>query len=214
MNLIDLYLSSGIDLVSRTIYLSGEKSAEINAHAAERFIISMNLLIQSATKKNNKILIVLNCIGGDFYHSLAVFDSIRLCPCPVRIQVIGQAFSAGAFILQASEDRYMSFNSKFMMHHGKESGSDHPKILKNWAKESDKSMKWQARLFYDRIKLVKPGITEKQVDKMLDFDTVLNAHEALELNLIDGILLPGGKIERRNNEKTRRTVKSTNKRRS
>lgn len=219
MSLLNTYLDYGVDLVSRVIYLSGEKSAEINAMAAERFIISMDLLVRSATKRRNKIHIILNTIGGDFFHALAIFDTIRLCPYPVSIEVRGQAFSAGAIILQAaSSGRYMSFNSRLMMHHGSDGMSDHPKIFKNWARESERGMQWQTQLFFDRIKEVRTDITEKNVDKMLDFDTILSAHEALELNLIDAVLLPG-KVEtredtkrRRQSEKVKRATKPTRKR--
>lgn len=77
--------------------------------------LSKNLLL---LKDENKepVTIYLNSIGGELHVAAGLFDLIRAMPYIVNIVVLGQAFSAASYLLQAADYRFMSKSSVLMMH--------------------------------------------------------------------------------------------------
>ena len=134
------------------------------------------------------ITIILNNPGGEDYHMLAIYDAIAKCKSHVTIIVYGQAFSAASLILQAADERILAPHPRVMIHLGSAGYYDHPKIVKAWAIETEKVTKDMEIIYLDRIREKHPLFKLRQLQKLLDFDTILSAQEAVDLGLADKIL--------------------------
>lgn len=188
---INIFHSLNIHVPTRTIYMG----QETNHSMAESFI--KNLHILEAISKDS-IVVIMNNIGGDELDGMAIYDAIRHSPCEIIIKVAGNAMSMGSVILQAADYRCMYQHAKFMMHYGSvlnlDYNSQHVKNSYKWIDESKKFDKIMEKILLDKINKKIPSFSLSQLRKMLDFDTILTAEEALQYNFIDGII--GNKDER------------------
>lgn len=135
----DTWLNHGVDIQNRLIYFgSSSQSSDgedtgIDAVTSERIYKNLRAL---ESLGDGPITIVLNSIGGSWYHGMAIYDTIKACKCHCTIIVYGQAMSMGSVILQAADRRVMMPNSRFMMHYGKYSmKDDHTKIVERFSRE-------------------------------------------------------------------------------
>jgi ATP-dependent Clp endopeptidase proteolytic subunit ClpP len=187
MHEINLYLPT------RTLYMGSEHVSETEGFAesgcdafmAERSI--KNLLILDSIN-NDPITIVMNNVGGDEYHGLAIYDAIKACQSKIVIKVFGHAMSMGSIILQAADERIMAPNAVQMIHYGYFSFSGHDKTFQKWAKEGEKLDKWMEQMYLKNIKEKQPLYTLARLQRLLDHDTFLRPQEAIDLGLADRIL--------------------------
>ncbi len=191
---IDRFFDYEIHIPTRTIYM-GSAQNDINdgesgtdGAMAERAIKALHILDSSAPAGDQPITIIMNNIGGDEYHGMAIFDAIKACKNHVTIRVFGHAMSMGAVILQAADTRIMAPNSRIMLHYGTWGVNDHPKITYKWAEEGKKFDAWMEKIFLEKIQVKNPNFKLKELQNMLNFDSFLNPEEALQLGLIDDII--------------------------
>ncbi len=192
----DLYrlFDYDVDLTSRVIYLGthrtsmdGEESG-VDANLSEKTIKAIHTLGSLDLDGSKPINIYLNNVGGNDYHMLAMYDVIKACKSHITITVYGQAFSAASLILQAADTRILSPHSRVMIHLGTAGYYSHPKIVKAWADECTRVINDMEAIYLKRMQDKHPDFKLKQLQKMLDFDTILSAKEAVELGLADEIL--------------------------
>lgn len=181
----DLYIPSRtIYMGSTEVDLEGNESGT-DSKMAERVIKALHLLDQ----KNEPITIIMNNPGGDWYSGMAIYDAIKACQSHVTIKVMGMAMSMGGVILQAADERIMSPNSRFMMHYGSMGlGSTHSKVFDKWSEENKRINKEMEDIFLDKIKQKQPSFTRQQIEKLLDYDTILSAQETVNMGLADKIV--------------------------
>jgi ATP-dependent Clp protease, protease subunit len=188
---VDKFYDYDIDLPHRTIYV-GSINSDIDGDEsgtdvlmAERVIKALHLLGQ----KDEPITIIMNNLGGDWYHGMAIYDAIKTCNCHITIKAYGYCMSMGSVILQAADERLMAPNAKMMIHYGSNAApSIHSKIFDSWAEENKKINTAMEDIYLDKIKLVNPSFTRQDLEKKLNFDTFLTAEEAVKLGLADDIL--------------------------
>jgi ATP-dependent protease ClpP protease subunit len=217
---IDQFMDNDIYLPTRTVYMGsmfytedGETGTDHSM--AEQIIKCLHVLdnIDEPSRKGDKpITIIMNNIGGDEYHGMAIFDAIKNCKSHITIRVHGHAMSMGSIILQAADRRVMTKNSKIMIHYGTFGIYDHSKISYKWTDEGKKFDRMMEDLFLSKIdgrkltlekyltligkqedipsgnaKNKQVEIDRERLQKMLDYDTFIDAETALSLNLIDKI---------------------------
>ena len=120
--------------------------------------------------------------------------------------------SMGSLILQAADQRTMTRHSRIMVHYGNAGTNQHAKTLYKWANETKKFDQMMEAIYLDKIsdrkitlekyltlidrqseipagnaKNKKIPIGRRELQEMLNFDTIIDAETALELNLIDKI---------------------------
>ncbi len=188
-------------VANKYIYLGDTEHDGVGERMAEIAIKTIHMIDPIKPKK--KITIFLNTGGGETKHGVAIYDTIKLCKSPVEIRVFGSAESMGAVILQGATDRLISFNSTLMLHYGSSSISGKPKEIRAWQKEYSRQDEWMLRLFLEAIKQKNPNIDSAKIHSILSTDTIFTADEALEIGLVDGIILPGGKIERKKDKNSK-----------
>lgn len=231
-NYIYSWFDCNVDLINRTIYMGSiskddcDGESGVDSFMAEYFIKGMHLL--ESNNKEKEILILMNNPGGDWYHGMAIFDSIKGSSCFCIIKVYGHAMSMGSIILQAADKRIMMPNSKFMIHYGYDNKGGHSKVFEKWGDESKRINYEMENLYLDKImakeELMGNGYLESILSKimtrqksleipksktisykfsnslnikreevrcilkeMLNFDTILNAKETVDLGLADEI---------------------------
>lgn len=186
---IEKFFQHGLHVSTRTIYIGSVAAFEdggesgVDAKMAEQAIKGIHLLEQISRKK--EIIIIMNNPGGSLYHSLAVYDAIRHSPCPTTIKVFGVAMSGGSIILQAGGKRIIAPHTTVMIHHGQcalEGTFDDVRIfMKEWERE----IEIIRNIWLKRIREKHPRFTQEKMKRLLERDTYLSAHEALELGLAD-----------------------------
>lgn len=136
---IERWFDLNLDVKNRTIYMGsmmqdwegGETG--VDNFMAEYIVKAMHVLEGKSSSK--EITIIMNNPGGDWFHGMAIYDSIRYSKCPVTIKVYGHAMSMGSIILQAGDKRILMPNSRFMIHYGYDGRYGHAKIFERWADE-------------------------------------------------------------------------------
>jgi ATP-dependent protease ClpP protease subunit len=218
---VDQFMDNHIYLPTRTIYMGSMSSSDSEGesgtdyHMAETVVKALHILDNqdSASMKGEKpINVIMNNIGGEVYHGMAIYDAISNCKNHVTIRVYGHAMSMGSLILQAADQRIMTRHSRIMIHYGNSGTNQHTKTLYKWANETKKFDQIMEDIYLDKIsdrkitlekyltlidkkseipvgnaKNKKISIGRKELQEMLNFDTIIDAETALELNLIDKV---------------------------
>lgn len=176
------------DPVSRVVCFGGdtysnEDQGEITPIFASKIVNALLLLDDLGS---DQIRIVMNCVGGEWYCGMAIYDVIRGLNSPVMIDVYGACMSMGAIILQSGTKRRASENSTIMLHDGEVSMS--PTIIKNmeaWAVKHNRDRKAMYEIFARRS----GGLTSaKEVESLTSVDFIVSPDEALRYGLIDEII--------------------------
>jgi ATP-dependent Clp protease protease subunit len=181
-----------IDISSRTIYVGSEQTNEnlgengVDFVLSERVIKNLHIL---ETQGSGDISIILNSPGGEVEELFAIYDKIKSVKNFVTITGFGKIYSAAGYLMQAANKRIMSPNTFFMLHEGYcGHATNHPRIIKQWQQFYDKQDEILFNIYLSKIREKNPDFSEKKLEKMLMFDTILSAVEAKELNLIDEVL--------------------------
>jgi ATP-dependent Clp protease, protease subunit len=168
----------------RAIFLTEDFSKELSA------TITAFLLYYDHQDPGEDITIYINSNGGDASSLLNIIDVIQMIEAPVSTVCLGEAYSAGAFLLAAGAKgkRYAMPHSEIMVHSvqvspfpmiREESSSDTQNYLDFLTKTNDGIMKVFAKHTEHLVSKVK-----KDCEK----DFYLSAREALKYGVIDQIL--------------------------
>jgi ATP-dependent Clp endopeptidase proteolytic subunit ClpP len=194
---IDKFFEYDISLPTRTIYMGSvhvdmeEGESGTDASMAERVIKNLHVLetITTQAEQGEKpITIIMNNIGGDEYHGLAIFDAIKLCRNHIDIKVFGHAMSMGSIILQAADRRVMSPNSRMMIHYGTWGYEGDAITSEKWSEEGKRFNTWMEDLYLSKLREKDPKFRRDRLKRMLTNDTFFNAEEAVKIGLADEIL--------------------------
>lgn len=181
---IDKFYEYGIYVPTRTIYLGDTEDKSVDADMSARAVKGLHMLDAIS---ESPITVLLNTVGGDVTHGLAIYDAIKSCRSRVTVVGIGNVMSMGAWILQAADHRVLTPNSCVMIHLGTDEIKGHTKDVVRWAEQGEK---WNARMtaeFLERIRQREPLFLAGKLKRMLEFDTILTAVQAVDLGLADEI---------------------------
>jgi ATP-dependent protease ClpP protease subunit len=175
---------------ARLIYIGSEQSDENMNESGTDYLMAERLIknIEILEHINAEpITIIMNNLGGDFYHGMSVYDRIISSKCHVTIKAFGYAMSMGSLILQSADVRIMSPNATMMIHYGNAGVDTTSKNFQQWAKEFSRTDDVMESILYKKIVEKNPDFKIKEFRKMLGVDTFLQADQALALGLIDQI---------------------------
>lgn len=182
-----------VDIEKRLIYMGSDNDTDgdengVDYKMAESTIKALISLDSMAPDGDKPITIIMNNPGGDEYHGLAIYDAIKSCRNHITILVFGMAMSMGAWILQAADKRVLAPNSRVMIHYGSFGATDHAMTVYKWVEENKKLDKLMEDVFLEKIHQKDSSFSRLRLQKMLSFDTILSASEAVALGLADEIL--------------------------
>ena len=182
------WFNHGVDRRKRTIYIgagsydSEGKNIGVDALCAEWAVKGLHLLNNS----RRKAYAILDSIGGDWYHGMAIFDAIRGMRCPIDVIGTGNIMSMGAVLLQApkGERRLLTPNATVMVHHGY---ADHGNLkhgdAQRWAAYEEKMAKKMADILAERSEK-----NAKYWHERCKEDSIFTAEEAIDIGLADRIV--------------------------
>lgn len=173
-----MFFEHNIEVSTKTLYLGFGNTDDYDLDQQVAADILKGLHILSSIRPEEPIRIIINNLGGETLHGLAIYDAIQRMPCQVHAYVYGHCYSIAAWIIQAADRRVMSTNSSMMIHHGESAKT-----------EFDKQMDERCvNILLERIRQKHPDFTRAKLEKMLLKDTYFWSNEALEIGLIDEVL--------------------------
>jgi len=163
---------------------------EIDEESAESFIKALHIL---DNYKTGTVTIKLSSEGGCVISGFAMYDAIRAMKNHVRGIVYGECSSMGTVVLQGCDERILTPNSFLMLHWGSQTISGHPKSNENWLrlyKDLDRRCNeiYLEKINHRQKEKKKKQLKLEELEKMLDFDTVLLPKKVVQLGLADSIL--------------------------
>jgi len=172
----------GDDFFIATRMIIFSSSEQISQETFGEFASRVNYLVY--VNRKAPIFIIINNFGGDVYSSLAIYDLLRECPCPIIIKAYGAVMSGASLIMQAGDIRIMSQNCTMMIHGIYRWLQGTSESNYNWVKDDIRVMKTMEKIYTCRMK----AKDKKDIIRgLLKVDTVLKANDALKLGLIDKV---------------------------
>ena len=132
--------------------------------------------------KNSPINLHINCVGGDVFDGMAIYNILKKRTAETTVYIEGIAASMGSVIALAADKVVMAENSLFMIHNAWGGAMGESKELKKTANLLEKISNEIADIY-----IKKTNLPYDEVKEMMDEETWLNADEALELGFIDSI---------------------------
>lgn len=166
-------------LKDRIIFLVGE----INEHVAN--LIIAQLLFLEAENPDKDVSFYINSPGGVVSAGLAIYDTMQFIKPDISTLCVGQAASAGAFLLAAGTKgkRYCLPNSVVMIHQVlggyKGQGSD----IEIHAKET-----LRVGQLLNKLLAKHTGQSLQKIKKDTDRDKFMSAKDALRYGIVDAVI--------------------------
>ena len=147
-------------------------------------IIAQLLFLESEDPKKD-ISIYINSPGGSVTSGMAIYDTMQFCKPDVSTLCIGQAASMGAVLLAggANKKRFALANSRGMIHQPLGGFQGQSTDIQIHAKEIQK-----VRENLNSILSKHTGNDINKISKDTDRDNFMNAKEAQDYGIIDGVL--------------------------
>tara|TARA_R100001530_G_scaffold45609_1_gene34369 strand:- start:232 stop:1242 length:1011 start_codon:yes stop_codon:yes gene_type:complete len=124
----------------------------------------------------------LNCVGGDVFEGMAIYNVIKKRKAKTTVYIEGIAASMGSVIALAADEVIMAENSLFMIHNAFGGAMGEADEMRKTAAVLDKISNEIADIYTKKTNLPFGRIKE-----MMDEETWLNANEAFELGFVDSI---------------------------
>lgn len=131
----------------------------------------------------NEINVHINSYGGETFAGFAIHNLLKQHKAKINVYVDGIAASSASIIAMAGDKIYMPKTSLMMIHNCWTWACGNAKELRKTAKDMDKIGDAIKASYLDRIK-----IDEKELDKLLDEETLMTASECIEKGFADEIV--------------------------
>ena len=166
-------------LKDRIILLSGE----INDHVASSIVAQ--LLFLEAEDPEKDINFYINSPGGVITSAFSIYDTMNYIRSDISTICIGQAASAGAFLLSSGTKgkRYSLPNSRIMIHQPLGGAQGQATDIEIQAKEI-----LRLKVSLNEIMAQNTGQSVEQLTKDTERDYFMSADEAKAYGLVDEIL--------------------------
>lgn len=159
-------------------------SEEIDDHIAS--LVCAQLLFLESEDPEKEVYLYINSPGGVVTSGLAIYDTMQYITCPVATLCMGQAASMGAFLLSAGTKgmRYALPHSRIMIHQPSGGFRGQVTDIEIHAKESRRLKQMLAEILGSHT-----GQSTEKIIELTERDNFLEADEAMQLGLIDRVLV-------------------------
>jgi ATP-dependent protease ClpP protease subunit len=188
---IDRYFDYGLFAPKRIVYIGSAKENSDTEESGTDCVMS-ELAVKGITYldtvSEKPIIVIMNNLGGEWEHGMAIYDTIVACRCYVTMIATGNCCSMASIILQSADLRVISPNCVFMIHDGTASLASHTKNVEAWAEQSKKDRNNMYKIYYNKMKEKNPKITIKQIEKLCTIDKIYSPQETIDIGLADELL--------------------------
>ena len=111
--------SSGLNIIPLETVNFDKRIVEIHGEItqASAFEFALSLQHLNSVSETEPITVLINSPGGSIDAGLLMYDAIQTSPAPIRLVVLGAAYSMAAVVFASGKaGRYMLPNSKLMLH--------------------------------------------------------------------------------------------------
>ena len=154
---------------------------EVDPQSSSIVVASLMFLKSEDPKK--PIHLYINSPGGCVTSGLAIYDTMKMITCPVYTYVLGQAASMGALLASSGDKRFITPQSRLMLH--KVSGGQRGQI--DDMEASFLEAKKLNGTLLDIFEL-NTGHSSKKIAKDIARDKWFDAKESIKYGLIDEII--------------------------
>jgi ATP-dependent Clp protease protease subunit len=150
-------------------------------------LIIAQILHLEARDPDKEIQLYINSPGGAAYAGMAIYDVMQHVRPPVSTICVGMGMSAAAMILCAGAEgkRLALPSSKIMIHQGSAGTRGAPSDMEIQLREVLATTKRMAQIIAHHS-----GKPLERVERDLDRDYFMTAHEALDYGLVDEVIAP------------------------
>lgn len=167
-------MSLGADMERRMLFLVGE----IDEEMLYRFITVFKILDQEP----GPIAVFLTSPGGSMYAGYAIYDTIRTASNPVVIQGTGVIASMATVVLQAATLRFLSPETRVMVHNCSMGIEGHIQSVASAVSDSKYLNERMVNIIAERMK--RPA---NYVKELFSNETYYSAKEAVDAGLADAV---------------------------
>jgi ATP-dependent protease ClpP protease subunit/regulator of replication initiation timing len=132
--------------------------------------------------KDTPVNLRINCIGGDVFDGMAMYNIIKKREAKTTAYLEGIAASMGSVIALAADEVIMAENSLFMIHNAWGGAMWEAQDMRKTASVLEKISGEIANIYKRKTRL-----SLDRIQDMMDEETWLNAAEAYDLGFIDSI---------------------------
>ncbi len=157
-------------------------------------VIVAQLLYLESVDPEKDISFYLNTPGGSVTAGLAIYDCMQLIRCDVRTYCIGQCASMGAWLLAAGAQgkRHALPNARVMLHQPLGGAGGQATDIDIQAQEIIKLKHRMTGILSQHT-----GKPEQQINRDIDRDFFMSAEQAKEYGIVDSIIAPGKKFNKK-----------------
>lgn len=166
-------------LRERIVFVTGEVEDNMAS------LIVAQLLFLESENPNKDISMYINSPGGVVTAGMAIYDTMQYIRPRVATVCIGQAASMGSFLLAAGEPgmRTALSNARIMVHQPSGGARGMASDIEIQAREILRIRKRMNDLYVQFT-----GKKLEDIERAMDRDTFLEAHEAKEFGLVDHVM--------------------------
>lgn len=143
-------------------------------------ITAQDFISEMKEYKDTPVNLRINCIGGDVFDGMAMYNIIKKREAKTTAYIEGIAASMGSVIALAADEVIMAENSLFMIHNAWGGAMGEAEDMRKTASILEK-ISGEIANIYER----KTRLSLNRIVEMMDKETWLNAAEAYELGFID-----------------------------
>jgi len=143
-------------------------------------ITAQDFISEMKEYKDTPVNLRINCIGGDVFDGMAMYNIIKKREAKTTAYIEGIAASMGSVIALAADEVIMAENSLFMIHNAWGGAMGEAEDMRKTASILEK-ISGEIANIYER----KTRLSLNRIIEMMDKETWLNANEAYELGFID-----------------------------
>ncbi|MFP4538719.1 MAG: head maturation protease, ClpP-related [Dichotomicrobium sp.] len=173
----------------------GVASAELYGEIGCEGLTSGEMRAWMAEIGGRDVEITVNSIGGDVFEGIAIYNDLVALSGRVTVVVTGIAASAASVVAMAGDHIVIAENAAMMLHNAWVAVEGDHRILAELVPVLEKTSEGMAATYAARS-----GQPIERVREMMDAETHLAAHEAVELGFADEVRPIAGRGARQTDE--------------
>lgn len=190
---MELMFERGIDVKNRKIYFGilyeayDSEGSDFTWRSVENAIRAMHFMENESPHK--PIELHMSSPGGDPLEMFRLIDAIEQSPCQIKFFGSGRIMSAATWVMAVCDERYLSRNTRLLLHDAPAFGSvEAPIKLTDRRIDMEEEEDLQDRL--NKLYANNSRMSEEFYKIIVKRDCFLSADEAVSLGLADKVLEP------------------------